>query len=522
MTKRNAKGQYCKVSDEEAKLQEQLAEIRQVETKNALAIASQKLEQLYSKGVPVLREQDPINGWPMNFFGDIGSTLGVNSFPREMHPDMPTTLRTGLANDAARLQSRQFYEICPNYSGLINHLRNFIVGSGMDIKVVSDDDQELADDIKEILDNFANFKQNKLQQRVDNSVLNLLRDGDDFSELIPAKEGTHIRTVDSSTVRGPHNEITGPWSFGILTNWPKDYEDVIAYHVWYSDNTHEDKSPKLFKHLKAETVGANVKRGIPLSYKMRKQLEQIMRLSDCSAIGEAARQSIPYIQQYELAQKSTINGIINSRIPPPIQTFQIPNANSLNDPKAGIIPGDIRHIGPGQEFVQPPTGVSSEWAYIMLCNEIATAANVPQWMVSGSSSDTNFASSLVAEAPLVKLVQKVQRIVCEYWKSILEAVVEISIASGELPLDSLELVEIHCELPNIVSRNRKEEIEIDIEMLKADVLSPQHLAARNNLDWDEEMALIEKAKSLGWEKPTDMPTDGANGDNPNNEKKKLE
>jgi len=192
------------------------------------------------------------------------------------------------------------------------------------------------------------------------------------------------------------------------------------------------------------------------------------------------------------------------------------------------LPGEIRHIGPGKEFIQPPTGSDSTWAYQMLCQQMATAINCPAWMVSGTANDTNFSSSLVAESPLVKLIQHAQQQVTDYYKDILEAVVEIAIAKGMFPLDTLDLVDIHVELPSPIARNMKDEIEVDIQLMKENLLSPQHVCARNGLDFEEEQDLIKIAEEAGWEKQQEIDPNSEeasinknNGD-PNNEKKKLE
>ena len=513
----------------EQRLQNTINSIREIEVTNANEIAAQKLEKLRSQGTPVIREQDPLFGYGFDYMWDLGSNVNVSAFPREMYPERPTTLRTQIAQDSIRFQSRIWYETCPQYSGVINHLRNFCTGTGMNIEIVSEEDEQLALDVNDYIDKFCKYKQNKINKRLYDSVLNYFRDGEDAIRLYPDKDGVNIRSVDTSTIRGAHAEITGPWSYGILTSYPHDYEDVKAYHLWYADNSHEDVSPKLLKFMKAETTGANVKRGVPLSYRMANQIRQLIRLSDATAIGEAARQSIPYLIQYQLQQSGQVSGQINSRIPSPtaLNNDQA-NFNKSGDPKTDIIAGEIRHIGPGKEFIDSPSGHDSTWAYQMLCQQMATAINCPAWMVSGTANDTNFSSSLVAESPLVKLIQHCQQQVTDYYKEILEAVVEIGIAKGLFPVNTMEIIEIHCELPNPVARNMKDEIAVDIQLLKENILSPQHLCSRNGLDFEEEQELIEKAEADGWEMKEEIDPNSEeanqnknNGD-PNNEKKKLE
>jgi hypothetical protein len=454
------------------------------------------------------------NGNLYNLMG-IDAGIGINSFPRELYPDRPTSLRSPIAHDIVRLESRIFYERSPNYSGLINHLRNFIIGKGMDIKCASltdDDNTELCKDIIDYLEEFANYKCNKLYKRVYDSVLNYYRDGDDFIRLFPSlTDLPEIRNVDSSTVRGPHQEITGPWSYGILTNWPRDYEEVLAYHVWFSDNSSENVSPYLMKHLKAETIGANVKRGSPLSFKIRKQLEQIINLSDCCAIGESARQSIPYIIQYQLQQAGSVQASINARaIQPTFSSIQPTETNT------SIKAGEVRHIGPGKDFKDPPsTDNTGTWVYEMLCQEIATAIGSPEWLVSGTSNNTNFSSSLVAESPLVKNIEHTQDNVSEYYQDILKSVIEIGMIQGKFPPNTLELVQISCKFPSPISRDKLEDVKSNLLLLNEECLDPQTFCSEHGLDFDKVTKNIAQAKALGWKSSeetarslaTDVPID---------------
>ena len=262
---------------QEARLQALTEKVRLKEIANANAAAASRLEALESRGLPfwepelcsheqnrpepvktyhplyiyetsavgypfepkLTYEQDPLFGWGVNpFHNYLDQNVAINAFPRELYPDRPSTLRTQIAQDAIRFESRIFFERLPQYSGIIGHLRNYLIGSGMTIDVVSDTDNELAKDLCEYLDEFAKYENNHLHKRIWDSVLNLYRDGEDAIRIYPGKEYPIVRSIDVSTIRGPHNEITGPWAYGVLTSWPRDWEDVKADHLWYSDNTH--------------------------------------------------------------------------------------------------------------------------------------------------------------------------------------------------------------------------------------------------------------------------------------------
>ena len=505
---------------------------------------------------PAMRyEQDPLFGWldgnPFGMAGlDLSTDIPISAFPREMFPERPTSLRTQIAQDAIRFQSCVWWETMPFYSGPIGHLRNYVCGQGMTVdcvaiepeeddgeegesyeqdgppqaetdpetpKEVSDEQQNpndgLAEEIQAYLDGFATFRHNRLHKRLWDSVLNLFRDGEDALRVFPppAKplDGEsdvypEVRSVDVSTIRGPHNEIYGPWAYGVLTDWPRDFDNVKAYHIWYPDNTHEDVLPTVLKLAKLDTTGSNVKRGVPLGYKIRKQLPQMARLLDCMAVGEAARQAIPYIRQFATADRSAVRAATPSFIDSADEA-----ANAYATALGGnygdeIHPGQVPLINRGQEFVDTPSGNadSGTSAYRTLAETVACALNVPLWFITGTADQENYASSLVSESPLHKTIVRAQQIVTDHFKEVCVAAVEMAVALGRFPIDWRAKVEIHCELPSPLARDPDKAVDSDLKLLDKKLLSPQHVCVRNGLDFDEETDLIAQAESAGWQVQT--------------------
>ena len=557
-------------------LRRHITRLAEIETRNRITAAVHRLEQLEAQGEPIPRqpaqpippvnsrpalrpvycyetdnatgypyrqavryEQDPLFGWPIDVMADFGLDLStafpVNSFPREMFPDRPSSLRHQIAQDAVRFQSRLWFEQCPQYAGVIGHLINYCVGTGMTVDVVAleseeedverqeqgeaetetpgavpDADEEpenpndaLAEEIQEYLDGFAKFQQNRLKRRVRQSFLNFFRDGEDALRLFPGAEFPAVRSVDTSTIRGPHNEIYGPWSFGVLTSWPLDWEDVQAYHLWHSDNTHEDVSPIELHLAKLDTTGANVKRGVPLAYKARHLLPQMTRLLTCMAVGEAARQAIPYVQQYQLADKAAVR----AATPSALEAYDAMRADQLHGlSHAGdeIEPGGVQHISKGLEFIPPPTGSgqSGVLVYRNLCEALAAAFNVPLWFTTSTADQETEASAIVAESPVGLLITNYQGIVGDHYRETLEAVVDMS---GRFPANWRDKAEIHCELPSLPSRDEQEAVNADLSMLDKKLLSPQHFCTRHKLDFDEETDLIAQAEAQGWESQPQQP-----------------
>ena len=452
-------------------------------------------------------EQDPAFGWGTNLFGfgfdelgDLSTTVPAGSFPRELFPERPTTLRTQIAQDAMRFQSRAWFEVHPQYAGCCGHLVNYTIGTGLTFDVVSDVDKQLAQDVMDYLEAFATHKCNNLKKRPKQSALNILRDGEDALRLIPGDEYPEIRIVDTSWIRGPHNEIVGPWALGVLTSWPRCYDDVHAYNIWYPDNTQEVVSPAVMNLAKAPTLASNVKRGIPLSYKIRKALPQIANLVDCMAIGEAVRQGIPYIVQYAMADKSAVGGALRaheSNYEPELYGDRYGFGT-----RRGQEPGVIHHINQKQEMKDPPNAqgfaASGTAVYRTLCESCACATNTPIWFWTGSADAENYASSLVSESPVVKEVQSLQEEVTDHYTFLLTAALQMGIAQGRFPTNVLDVVRIHCTLPTPVARNRKDEVETDLKLMDKRLLSPQAVCKRNDIEFQEQQELTDQAEAEGW------------------------
>ena len=122
----------------------------------------------------------------------------------------------------------------------------------------------------------------------------------------------------------------------------------------------------------------------------------------------------------------------------------------------------------------------------------------PDMVLTGSADAENYASSLVSESPVVKRIQRYQRKITDHYKSMFESVVMIGVAQGRFPADVLKICQLHVELPTPVGRNRKDEVDTDLKLMDKSLLSPQHVCARNDLQWDEEQELLASAKEAGW------------------------
>ena len=107
----------------------------------------------------------------------------------------------------------------PQYAGLINHLRCYMLGQGVSINVTCKQDEILAKDVKAWPGTgSASTTTTTSPAACGRAVWNLDLNGETATRVKPnGSDYPVVRTVDTSRIRGPHNEAQPPWSFGVLT-----------------------------------------------------------------------------------------------------------------------------------------------------------------------------------------------------------------------------------------------------------------------------------------------------------------
>ncbi len=125
------------------------------------------------------------------------------------------------------------------------------------------DAEPLARNVQAVVDEFTRV--NRWHQRQQEIVRRKDRDGECFLRLFAGDDGTmRIRFVEPDQVAAPADRLSDPASrFGVATD-PADVETVLGYWI---DGRLVDAAE--VQHRKAN-VDANVKRGLPLFYPVRK------------------------------------------------------------------------------------------------------------------------------------------------------------------------------------------------------------------------------------------------------------
>jgi hypothetical protein len=408
---------------------------------------------------------------------------------------------TGL--DLIRFQSKIFFETIAPYSGVINHLCNYVCGDkGAKIYASSKDDPKAAQEISDYLENW--LEKIDFQTKLRGTCNNLLVQGE---AILRRWEDSNITITDPSWLRGPHNEIgQNPWSYGILSpNYPFEIDTIGAYHLWYPSNEHETLSPEVIFHSKLDSsVGPSAKRSVPLCYRIRPLLPLLENLLLAMGDGEGKRQKIAGVVTYDAARPQDL----------PRKGFDSPFAGSLIDllneaplEKMYDTKSGFYEISKGQQYNAPPSSSQSKSAceaYDKIATVAANATGVASWMWGSDFKDASYATSLTASEPTVKTGKNLQRNLIDLWKRVAKAEV-IYNSINSFPVDIFDNTDmrIHIELPDVEVRDMELLYDRLSKQLHDNLLAPQAVCSQMGDDFEEQIELINIAKASGWELPQD-------------------
>ena len=368
---------------------------------------------------------------------------------------------------------------------------SYLVGSGHSYRVQSlpnlTDNNDLVEEAQRIIDQF--LRANQWHRRQQELVLRVDRDGEAFVRLFRAPDGsTQVRFVEPSQVASPPERGGDPQcSFGIHTD-PLDVEHVLGYYV---DGVYVEALE--IQHRKAN-VDSNVKRGLPLFYAVRKNLRRAEKLLRNMSVVAEIQSAIALIRRHRSSRGS-------------VEQFVSQQADAAGvSPSAR--PSSVHRYGPGTildthadvEYDFPVAAIDAGRYVTVLQAElraIAARLVMPEFMLSSDASNANYASTMVAEGPAVRMFERLQQQLIEWDETILRCVVEHAIAHGLLPADTLDRVHIAIVAPSLDVRDKLQEAQTQRIAFEAGILSPQTWTQMLGLDYAREQAGIDSYRAAG-------------------------
>ena len=361
---------------------------------------------------------------------------------------------------------------------------SYIVGPGHSYRATICKGMEASHDVamqvQKLLDRFQ--QENRWQLRQQEIVHRIDRDGEAFLRFFVDVEGTtRVRFIEPDQVVTPSG-LAGDASasFGIQTD-ADDVENVLGYYVDGEFIEMDD-----VQHRRAN-VDFNVKRGVPLYAPVRKNLRRAERLLRNMSVVAEIQSAIALIRKHRGASRSGIEQFVATN-----------SVAGVSDP--GHSPGRTRHFsqyGPGtildapagMEYDFPARGLDASSFVTVLQAElraIAARLVMPEFMFTSDASNANFASTLVAEGPAMKMFERLQMSMVEQDKAVMHRVIDNAIAAGKLPRNVLDFVHLQVVPPSLHVRDQLQQAKVDRIAFNLGVLSPQTWSQHLGLDYDQE------------------------------------
>jgi hypothetical protein len=152
-------------------------------------------------------------------------------------------------------------------------------------------------------------------------------------------------------------------------------------------------------------------------------------------------------------------------------------------------PGTILDAPAGMEYDFPARGLDASTFVAILQAElraIAARLVMPEFMFTSDASNANYASTLVADGPAVKMFERLQAGVIEQDRAVMDRVIENAVAAGRLAAGVRDVVQLQITPPSLHVRDQLQQAQIDRIAFNHGVLSPQTWSQHLGLDYAQE------------------------------------
>ena len=154
-------------------------------------------------------------------------------------------------------------------------------------------------------------------------------------------------------------------------------------------------------------------------------------------------------------------------------------------------PGTILDAPGGIEFDFPAAGLDAANFVAVLQAELRAIASrlvMPEFMLTSDASNANYASTMVAEGPAMRMFARLQADLVNDDLDVMWRVVRAAVDAGGLPAAALNQIAIQVSPPSLAVRDQKQEAEVHQIEYQNGILSPQTWSSRRGLDYEQEQA----------------------------------
>ncbi len=358
---------------------------------------------------------------------------------------------------------------------------SYVVGDGHSYRVTAKEgrtvSEDLIGDVQEVLDDFR--EANGWHRRQQEIVRRRDRDGEAFLRFFTDADGrTRVRFVEPVQVATPPERASDlAAGFGIQTD-ADDVETVLGYYVdghWVAADE--------IQHRKAN-VDANVKRGLPLFYPVRKNLRRAEKLLRNMSVVAEIQSAIAIIRKHASGTRASVGRFVQDQADASVGD----GATGKTTHYQRFAPGTILDAFAGTDYQFPAAAIdASRYVAVLQAELRAIAARLvmPEFMLSSDASNANYASTMVAEGPAVRMFQRLQREMIEDDLAVVWRVVRAAVEAGRLPTEALTSISIQGIPPTLAVRDRLREAQADQILVRNGAMSAETMAMRHGLEGEK-------------------------------------
>jgi hypothetical protein len=118
----------------------------------------------------------------------------------------------------------------------------------------------------------------------------------------------------------------------------------------------------------------------------------------------------------------------------------------------------------------------------LLLLSAAAGSGLPEFMLTSDASNANYASTMVAEGPAVKMFQAEQCFFAREFSRLWRWVMANAVRAGELDEDFFAMFTPRFCFPELVNRDRPRERMADVRLVQSQILSRSEIARRDGVD----------------------------------------
>lgn len=370
---------------------------------------------------------------------------------------------------------------------------SYLVGNGHTYRASAKkgrtDDGDLPREVQLVIDEF--IRENRWHRRQQEIVRRYDRDGEVFLRFFVDRTGlTRVRFIEPGQVATPTNRSNdAACSFGIAT----EADDVETVRHYFIDGNPVDADD--IQHRKAN-VDANVKRGLPLFFSVRKNLRRAEKLLRNMSVVAEIQSAIALIRKHRSATKTAVQQFASSQA----DYSATQAATGKTTPIRYFGPGTILDAHGGVEYDFPAAGLDAANYVTILQAELRAIASrlvMPEFMLTSDASNANYASTMIAEGPAMRMFARLQAELIADDLEVMWRVIRNAIDAGRLAGDALDAIEIQVAPPSLQIRDAAKEAQIYRVEHASGILSPQTWSQLRGLDYDQEQRnLAEHAREV--------------------------